>query len=105
MGISATNEFMRAERQEDENHQKMKSSERLISLFNEIDKDGDSKIDEAEFHALLADKGLCDEFCDAAGLTVGDLKDLFTFLSHEGCDGRWHIDYQSFVTKLQVEGK
>merc|ERR1712137_226032 len=102
--LCATNEFMRVEKKEDEDIAKKKSSERLIALFKEIDKDGDSTIDEPEFHALLADKGLCDEFCNATGLGVRDLKDLFTLLSHEEGDGHWCIDYESFVDKLQEEG-
>jgi len=103
--LSATNDFMRAEKREDDQCAKAKSSQRLIALFKEVDKDGDGTIDEPEFHALLADKGLCDEFCDATGLCVRDLKDLFSFLSEEEGDGHWRIDYVHFVHKLQIESK
>jgi len=103
--LSATNEFMRAERQEDADKLKKKSSQRLLALFKEIDKDNDGTIDEPEFHAVLADKYLRNEFCEATGLDTRDLKDLFSFLSREQGDGHWSIGYEEFVMKIQAEGK
>merc|ERR1719502_819957 len=62
-------------------------------------------IDEPEFHALMSDSKLREEFCDVTGLEIRDLKDLFSFLSKQGEDRLWKIDYEVFVEKLQNEGR
>jgi len=103
--LFATNQFMKMEKEEDFQTKKAESTERLMALFKEIDKDGDVTIDSSEFHQLLEDKGLRDEFCDATSLKERDLKDLFSFLSHEQGDGKWRIDYELFIDKLQDESK
>jgi len=103
--ISATKDFMEAERQDDLLKNKVENGERLVALFKEIDKDGDGTIDKGEFDSLLADEGLCNELSEATELERHDLKDLFLFLSHEDGFGNWRIDYEDFIEKLQDENK
>lgn len=103
--ISATKDFMEAERQDDLLKNKIENGERLVALFKEIDKDGDGTIDKTEFDSLLSDEGLCNELSEATELERHDLKDLFLFLSHEDGFGNWRIDYEDFIEKLQDENK
>jgi len=85
--------------------EKITQSYRLLTLFKEIDINGDGRLDEAEFDCLLADRGLRQELCEAAHLESRDLQDLFHYLSFQDDDGKWKIRYQDFTRKLQTEGK
>lgn len=77
---------------------------RLLTLFREIDKDGSGTLTRAEFDTMLADKELREELLDTASLTLEDMQDLFSFLSHHTPDGE-KIEYTDFIEKLQNEGK
>eukprot|EP00811_Abedinium_folium_P000353 NODE_10322_length_1360_cov_6.789943.p1 GENE.NODE_10322_length_1360_cov_6.789943~~NODE_10322_length_1360_cov_6.789943.p1 ORF type:complete len:324 (-),score=112.13 NODE_10322_length_1360_cov_6.789943:227-1198(-) len=103
--ISATEDHEAAEKTELETATQSESKDRLTTLFKEIDKDGDGRLDEKEFNLLLRDKGLCNELCNASKLSVRDLTDLFLYLSKPGDDGVWTIVYRDFIDKLQVEGR
>lgn len=82
-----------------------KSVRCLKALFAEIDVDQSGEIEEDEFQRLLDDAALRQELCDASGLTVRDLQDLFLCISYVDDNGRRGIFYEDFIDKLQDEGK
>merc|ERR1712137_1309291 len=103
--ISATAEHEKLERTEADLQEKKDNTDKLMNLFHEIDQDGDGMIDEPEFHALMSEARLRQEFCDVTGLEVRDLKDLFSFLSKQhGEDRLWKIDYEVFVENCKMRG-
>lgn len=103
--ISGTAEYERAEKSQDQALNKVSQHDRLLTLFKETDRTGSGSLNEAEFETLLADRGFCDELCDAADLSVRDLQDLFTFLSFQDKDGLWKVNYRDFTEKLQAESQ
>jgi len=103
--LSMTSTFEQAEKVESLTLNKIMQHDRLLTLFNELDRDGNGSLNEAEFNSLLADKCFTEELCDASGLRVEDLKDLFHFLSVQDTDGMWKIQHRDFAQKLQLESK
>jgi len=103
--MKATLSSSKKDREEEQDDKRRRSIRRLKQLFTEVDFDGSKTIDANEFKALLEDRALSMELCDASSLKVSDLADLFVFLSHEDEDGRLCIDIDMFVDKLQNEGK
>jgi len=103
--IISTQEHEEAENQDTLQRDRAEGKNRLNHVFKQLDKDGNGQLSECEFHSLMGNRDLCDELCAASGLKVRDLHDMFTFLSYQGDDGQWRIDYTDFIEKLQYEGK
>jgi len=79
--------------------------ERLKHVFTELDKSDNGTLNACEFYALMKDKKLCQELCDAYRIKEVDIQNLFVFLSQKDTDGLWKIDYNEFIEKLACEGR
>jgi len=98
--LSATEKHETIEKEAAEVFKQESSKRRLTTLFNEIDKDEDGRINDQEFTDLVRDDGYRKELCDASDLGVRDLQDLFQYLSKHDNEGYSFVDYADFIDKL-----
>jgi len=103
--ISATREHQTIEDQDAAIAFEEQRRLRLKTLFMKADKDGDGYLDQDEFYVLLNDKESYEEFHETTNLERADLVDLFKYLSQQGADGLWVINYEDFIEKLEIESK
>jgi len=85
---------------------------RLSSIFKEVDKGGNQEIDEAEWRGLLENEVLRDDLCDATGLNIKSLQEMFDCASHGGSHANGEhnsmtpskvLSYDSFMDALEDE--
>lgn len=102
--LTATQNEKSAKEVEEWRKKREDSVERLIAVFESLDKNEDSFVDFHEFQMLLQNAELRQELHEASGLRDRDLQELFMHLSHEDAEGKSKIRYEEFIEKLQMQG-